>query len=144
MSELYKKTTISKNEHNKIPESKMFRGISTVNDDSFDWGLYDIAIIKQDLINHFHIRQGEKLNDPRFGTIIWELLYEPLTEQIKSLILDDVNRIINYDPRIRAERIELDSYEHGIIVECTVTYIPYNITESMRFMFDESSNILKN
>ena len=67
--------------------SRTYRGFSTVDGDSRSPALYDLALIKQDLINHFHIRKGEKLENPEFGTIIWEMLFEPLTEQSKQMIV---------------------------------------------------------
>jgi phage baseplate assembly protein W len=104
--------------------------------------LYDIALIKQYIINHFHIRQGEKLSDPEFGTIIWDVLFEPLTDTLKDAIVKNVSRIINYDPRVNVDNITVDSYESGIQVECTLTYLPYNISESMRMKFDDNAGFL--
>lgn len=124
---------------NTIPNTKTFKGMSTVNTKKNEWGLYDIALIKQNLINHFHIRQGENLNDPRFGTIIWDLIYEHMTAQIKQLIINDVTRIVNHDPRTKVDAIRVDAKEHGYSVECDLTYIPYNIKETVNFMFNQQS-----
>jgi len=63
------------------PMSKTYKGFSTVSNDSKSFSLYDFALIKQDLINHFHVRQGERLENPLFGTIIWDYIFEPLTEE---------------------------------------------------------------
>ena len=71
-----------------IVTSRTYRGISTVAD-SGTFPLYDISLIKQDITNHFHIRKGEKLENPDFGTIIWDVLFEPLTEEIKDLIISN-------------------------------------------------------
>lgn len=121
------------------PAPKTYKGMSTVNGGK-GWSEYDITLVRQDLINHFHIRQGEKLNDPTFGTIIWDMLFEPLTDQLKQLIVQDVNRIIDHDPRVRADSITLESYEYGIRVICDLTYLPYNISESLKFEFDQNSS----
>ena len=68
---LYKEIEIKSNKRPSTPvESRAYKGISTVNNDSNSFNLYDIALIKQDIINHFHIRVGEKLENPGFGTII--------------------------------------------------------------------------
>jgi len=80
---------------------KTYRGFSTVNPNNVGFQLYDLQIVKQDIINHFHIRQGELLSNPNFGTIIWDILYEPLTENIKQIIAENVTTIINYDPRVK-------------------------------------------
>lgn len=140
---IYKQITVPSNKRQQqIPESRAYRGISTVNADNPSWTLYDIALIKQDIINHFHIRQGEKLSDPGFGTIVWDLLYEPLTDQLKDAIIKNVSKIINYDPRVTVDNITVDTYESGIQIECSLTYLPYNISESMRLKFDENAGFL--
>ena len=120
-------------------ESRAYKGISTANPESNSFNLYDIALIKQDIINHFHIRLGEKLENPEFGTIIWDVLYEPMTENLQQAIADNVTTIINYDPRVRVDRVVVGTYESGILVECELTYLPYNISESMRLKFDEDN-----
>jgi phage baseplate assembly protein W len=140
---IYKQITVRSNQRSgSVPESRAYRGISTVNPDSSNWVLYDIALIKQDIINHFHIRQGEKLSNPEFGTIIWDILFDPLTDSLKDAIVKNVSKIINYDPRVNVDNITVDSYESGIQIECTLTYLPYNISESMRLRFDENAGFL--
>ena len=65
--ELYKEITLSQPKSPKPPvKQKAYRGFSTVNPESDTFLLYDLGLIKQDLINHFNIRQGEKLSDPTF------------------------------------------------------------------------------
>ena len=122
--------------------SPTYRGFSTVNTELNSHVLHDIALIKQDLINHFHIRQGEKLSDPEFGTIIWDILFEPLTDTVKNAIVENVSRIINYDPRVQVNQITVDSYESGIQIECELAYLPYSIVEKMQLKFDEDSGFL--
>lgn len=123
--------------------SKTYRGLSTLNPNAVNFSLYDIDLIKQDILNHFYIRQGEKLENPTFGTIIWDLLYEPLTDTLKDAIAKNVTTIVNYDPRVTAERVIVSEYESGIQVECVLTYLPYNISEQMQMSFDQANAILK-
>lgn len=122
-----------------VGTSREYRGLSTVNPENRGTNLYDIALIKQDIINHFHIRQGEKLENPEFGTIIWDVLFEPMTENLKQAIANNVTTIINYDPRVRVDRVVVETYESGILIECELTYLPYNISEAMRLRFDEDN-----
>jgi|TARA_B110000438_G_scaffold152328_1_gene146374 phage baseplate assembly protein W len=143
--ELYKQIRVPSNQKPPSPvQSRAYRGLSTVNPGNKSNVLYDIALIKQDIINHFHIRQGEKLGDPEFGTIIWDAIYEPLTDQLKEVIADNVTKIVNSDPRVTVESINLESYESGLIIDCVLTYLPYNISESMRLKFDEDAIQLDN
>lgn len=125
-----------------VPGTKTYKGFSTVSPDTSSFSLYDLALIKQDLINHFHIRQGERLENPTFGTIIWDILFEPMTEQIKDLIVQNVKEIINYDPRVVADQVIVTQYESGIQIECKLTYLPYYITEALQLRFDESNGLL--
>ncbi len=126
---LYGRTVIPTNQAQKAaPSGRTYRGLSTVANDSKTFALYDISLIKQDLINHFHIRQGEKLENPEFGTIIWDLLFDPLTEDLKELIATNVTDIVNYDPRVKVDKLIVSQYESGIQIECELTYLPYNIS----------------
>lgn len=140
---LYTRTVVSENRNNPPPPiSRTYRGMSTIGDPINSFSLHDLSLIKQDIINHFHIRQGEKLENPTFGTIIWDVLFDPLTEDLKALITKNVADIMNYDPRVRVENIIVSTYESGIQIECDLTYLPYSISESLRFRFDQDNNIL--
>ena len=138
---LYKRVTVSPTQ-NTASTGRVYRGFSSVENAKQGFSLYDFELIKQDLINHFHIRQGEKISDPNFGTIIWDLLYEPFTIDVQEAIIDDVTKIVNYDPRLSVEEIVVDTYEQGITVDCTVTFNTYNISEQLRFKFDQAKGLL--
>lgn len=139
---LYDKIALSPNQRHDLIAPKTYKGFSTVNADTENYALYDFQLIQQDLLNHFHVRQGERLMNPTFGTIIWDLLFEPLTDQLKDLITQNVNTIINYDPRISATQVTVSQYENGIQIECVLTYLPYNISQSMQLRFDQNNGLL--
>lgn len=138
---LYKRVTVNPTKAS-AKVNKTYRGFSTVSNNNINFSLYDFELIKQDLLNHFHIRQGEKLNDPTFGTIIWDMLYEPFTVENQEAIIENVTEIVNYDPRLSVNSINVDTYEQGIQIECDLTYIPYNISESLRFRFDRQNGLV--
>jgi phage baseplate assembly protein W len=124
------------------PTGRAYRGISTISDPKGSYTLYDLSLIKQDLINHLHIRQGEKLENPEFGCIIWDLLFDPLTDDLKDVIAENITEIVNYDPRVKVDSLIVSQFESGIQVECELTYLPYNISEAIKFRFDQDNNIL--
>jgi phage baseplate assembly protein W len=74
--------------------------------------------------------------------VIWDLLFEQFTPEVKSLIIKDVERIINYDPRIRVNLITVDATDQGIRIQADITYIPFNVTERMAFDFDKRNSII--
>jgi len=124
------------------PTGRAYRGLSTISTPSGSYTLYDLSLIKQDIVNHLHIRQGVKLENPEFGCIIWDLLFDPLTEELKDIIAENVTEIMNYDPRVTVDSLIVSEYESGIQIECDLIYLPYNISEQLRFRFDEDNNIL--
>jgi phage baseplate assembly protein W len=142
-SQLYDRITLKgSNQQQIVTGSKTYKGFSTVSTASESFALYDLYLIKQDIINHFHIRLGERLEQPTFGTIIWDVIFEPLTTQMVEMITKDVETVINYDPRVRAEQIVVTPYETGLQVECTLVYYPYNIQETIQFKFDQANGLI--
>lgn len=117
----------------------LYKGYSTINKNSRKVQLTDSELIKQDLINHFYIRRGEKLMNPNFGTIIWDVLFDPYTEQLKNQIVEDVTRIANYDPRLLVESILVDQFEHGLVLELRLVYASTNEVENLKLTFDRRS-----
>jgi len=113
-----------------------YKGFSTFNRFK-KYQLTDYELAKQDLFNHFQIRKGEKLMNPNFGSEIWNLLFEPFTEEIKQMIVNDINNIVKYDPRISVDSVVVTQFEYGIQVELTLTYIPTNQVETLYMQFDQ-------
>ncbi len=116
-----------------------YKGLSTYNRYK-KFRLTDFELAKQDLFNHFHIRKGEKLMNPNFGTIIWSMLFEPFTEEIKTAIVADIKSIAKYDPRLNIDSVEVTQFEYGIQVALNLTYIPTDQTSTMKMRFDQNSN----
>ena len=91
---------------------------------------------------HTYFSQGEKLENPEFGTIIWDAIHEPLTDDLKEALTKNVTEIINYDPRVRVNDVVITQYESGLQIECDLTYLPYNISEAMMLKFDEEAGLI--
>lgn len=102
----------------------------------------DFELAKRDLLNYFSIRKGEKLMQPNFGTVIWDLLFEPLNDDIQQLITDDINRIISYDPRLRAGQVSVVQQTNGFLIQITLSYVPSDQTETISLNFDQNSKNL--
>ena len=139
---LYKDVVVAKGTlRTALPTQRAYRGISTVNNDNTKFGLFDIGLIKQDIINHFHISKGEKLENPNFGTIIWDVIQDPLTSELEEAIVQDVLDIINTDPRVSATTVQIVPFESGLQIEVELEYLTYNVSEKLRLTFDERIGI---
>jgi len=127
---------MDKNSGNK--DRQVFKGFSS-RAELTNFKLYDFDLIKQDLINRLSVRKGERVENPEFGTIIYDVLFEPLTEAVKQAVADDIALNLNADPRISTKEIVVTESEKGISVQATIVYVPYNITEKLVLSFDENS-----
>lgn len=83
----------------------LYRGYSSISTKGLDTATFDLDLIKQDLLNHFNTRLGERVGRPNFGSIIWDLLFDPGDPRTEALVIQDAQRIIGMDPRV--ELLEL-------------------------------------
>ena len=60
----------------------------------------------------------------------------------KNSFTEDVEQIINYDPRVKVNALTIDSTDQGIRIQADVVYLPFNINERMTFDFDKTNNIV--
>ena len=119
-------------------KSVTFKGFSS-RADKRNFKLYDFEVAKQDMINRLSVRKGERVENPEFGTIIYDAIFEPFTEELKDAIVADITANLNADPRISTNEILVNEADKGIAIQATITYVPLNITEKLRFNFDENS-----
>ena len=115
-----------------------FKGFSS-RADKRNFKLYDFEVAKKDLINRLSVRKGERVENPEFGTIIYDAIFEPFTEDLKDAIIEDVTANLNADPRISTQDIRVTEADKGIAIQATITYVPLDITEKLQFNFDENS-----
>jgi phage baseplate assembly protein W len=140
---LHNKVTLKTAQNANAPTSQIYKGFSTVNTKTQNFKLYDFELIKQDILNTFYIRQGERLMNPEYGTVIWDLLFEPMTPDVQNSILQNVNAIFNSDPRVQASDILVTPYETGIQIQCRLRYLVYNIQENLQLKFDQANGLVR-
>jgi phage baseplate assembly protein W len=121
--------------------TQLFKGFSTVGRDFEDVALYDYELVRADLLNHFNIRKGEKLENPEVGTIIWDSIFEPNTQATSDAIIADVQSIIEQEPRVELESVDVDYFEHGLQVTMSVLYRQLNVQEQLSLNFDETQSL---
>jgi phage baseplate assembly protein W len=119
----------------------VYRGFSTLQHQK-KYGLTDFELARQDLLNYFQIRKGDKLMQPEFGTVIWDLLFEPLTEDIQTIITNDITRIVSYDPRLQAGQVSVLEQGNGFLIQITLAYVPTNQTATINLNFNRDSQNL--
>jgi len=119
----------------------IYRGFSTlINQRKTRIADYELA--KQDLINHFHIRKGEKLHNPNFGSNLWSVVFDSLTATSKQAIIDDVKAVVSYDPRINVTDVTIVEYDQGIQIELDLEYVNSDFTDQIKLRFDQADQSL--
>ncbi len=136
----YKNTIITPPNLNNVTtrqNSQFYKGFSTVDESTTNVKLYDFDLIKQDILNQFNTRKGERVMNPAFGSVIWDLIYEPLTPGVKQQISSDIDRILNSDPRVVPTLVNIVEQDYGFLLEITLSYLGTDVSDSMILSFDK-------
>ena len=118
-----------------------YNGFSTLVN-SKKYTLTDYELAKRDLLNYFYIRKGQKLMQPSFGTIIWDMLFEPLDETTRQIIGQDITKIAGYDPRLRVGQVAITQQDTGLQIQLTLSYVPTNQADTILLNFNRNSETL--
>ena len=98
--------------------------------------LTDIDLAKRDLMNHFYTRKGERVQNPEFGSILPDLVFEPLDSETEFQALEDVTRIVNSDPRwIEIETLLSKPEEHTLNIKVRLQYNDTGTAEELFLTF---------
>jgi phage baseplate assembly protein W len=116
--------------------ANLYKGFSTYNRNR-KFRVTDFELAKQDLVNHLNIRKGEKLMNPNFGTIVWDMLFEPLTVEVKSIIQKDLVEVVSYDPRLSIDNITIAEMLNGLQIMLELRFVETNQTDVLKMQFDK-------
>ena len=124
-----------------IKTTHIYKGFDSTKK-SQNFKTYDIECIRQDIINQFSTRKGERVMDPTSGTIIWDAIFEPMTEDLKISISEDIRSLLRKEPRVTVEAVKVDEYESGILLEITVRYNTTNLAQVIKLEFDKKVGLI--
>lgn len=124
-----------------VQTAHVYKGFSS-SKPSQNFKTYDIECVRTDIINQFNTRKGERVMNPKFGTIIWDAIFEPLTDATRSAIAADIREILNSEPRIITEEVKVDQYQSGILLELTVRYRTNNLSSVIKMSFDRELGLI--
>lgn len=106
-------------------------GFSSINDNKKSNKIYDIDLIKQDILNQFMCPKGSRWRNPEWGSIVWEKLYEFLDDATIEEIEQDCIRIVESDSRVTLVNVNLDKDTHGLKISLEMVYTPLNLNFDM-------------
>ena len=116
----------------------LFKGYSSVGKKIGSTQLFDLNLAKQDLMNHFYTRRGERLMEPTFGSIIPTLLFNPISNETEDLIVQDAQEIVDLDPRFTlvTANSSVNADGNAITLNLLLDYVPDNKQVTMELQFD--------
>lgn len=110
----------------------VYKGFSTVSSDAQKkFVLTDRKLIKQDLINALNIRPGSVVMQPTVGCIVWQMLFEQLTQTAMNDIAANITSIVNNDVRLNLQKLDVSQNQNSIIITMTLLYVNTNEVEQM-------------
>ena len=69
---------------------------------------------------------------------------DPLTEETKNALIDEIQQVIDHDPRVELQELIVDELPqgNGIGAQVSLLYVQQNQTETMLIKFLNSDGIL--
>ena len=116
-------------------------GYTTVDQQNGSLRLQGLELAKQDLMNHFKIRKGEKWTNPNFGSNLLNYIFQPLDDNTTEAINEEVYEIVSYDPRFKlaSNDIIVDQEAHSVTVTVKLMYLPTTTATDLQIKFDSES-----
>ena len=85
-----------------MARTNLYKGYSTFEfQRNKSLSIRDIELVKLDLLNHIFTQRGSRVMMPNFGSIIPELAFEPLDEDLIDELYANLLDIFDYDPRVK-------------------------------------------
>ena len=112
----------------------LYRGYSSFEFESTgSFKINDVELIKLDLLNHIFTRRGERVMMPTFGTIVPDLVFEPLDEETTDLLESELRLVFEYDPRVELLELDIvpDTDSNAVTAACRIRCIELDTVELM-------------
>tara|TARA_B100000929_G_scaffold291163_1_gene288563 strand:+ start:11884 stop:12261 length:378 start_codon:yes stop_codon:yes gene_type:complete len=116
-----------------------FVGFSTYGKIRPPYTLTDIELVKQDLLNHFLTRKGERPMRPSYGSVTHELLFEPFDDLTRQQIIDDSIEIVNSEPRVNFIDMQVNETDHGISLAIQLEFLPTYTVDELFVRFNRNN-----
>lgn len=114
----------------------VYIGFSTVSSRQPPWTLENVELVKQDLLNTFNTRLGERVMRPDYGTRIFDILMDPFDNETREAITSDVTRIIQEEPRAELVSVDVAELDQVIRVEALLNFRPGNSSDLLLIEYD--------
>jgi phage baseplate assembly protein W len=119
----------------------LFKGFSTADKIRAPYTLVDSELVKRDLLNQLYTKKGERVMRPEYGTIIYDLLMDPNIPELEEIVKEDIERIIDGEPRATLDNINILIGDHSIRAEVTISYVMLSSSETLFVEYISQSGV---
>lgn len=93
--------------------------------------LTDVQLVELDLLNQIYTRRGSRVMMPTFGTLIPELVFEPLDDETISTVESELISVFQFDPRVNLISMSVTpNYETNSLTAVAVLwYVELNLSQ---------------
>ena len=115
-----------------MPKQGLYRGYSSFEfQKTKEFKVLDVELVKLDLLNHIFTSRGSRVMMSTYGTSIPRLLFEPLDEEVLSILEDELREVFDADPRVELLTLDItpNAEQQFVTASAKLNYIELNITE---------------
>jgi len=109
-----------------MARTNLYKGYSTFEfQRNKSLSIRDIELVKLDLLNHIFTPRGTRVMMPNFGSIIPELAFEPLDEDLVDELYANLLDIFDYDPRVKTMSLSVtpDFDTNSVFAQARLYYV---------------------
>ena len=101
----------------------------------------DIDLVKLDLLTHIFTKKRSRVMMADHGTIIPELPFEMITDELVDTIYDELKRVFDYDPRVNLVDLVVTPYHdiNTIMAAAVLYYIEFDVVDVLNIEFNENT-----
>ena len=118
-------------------QTHLYKGFSSLDETNPSSKLFDIDLIKQDILNQFNTKKGSRVMNPSFGSDVWDILMQPMGSETRDLLVKDIKAVCTSDPRATPTQMDITEYTNGFILELTLVLNATNQSANMKIKFNQ-------
>ncbi len=104
--------------------------------------LTDADLVQQDFLNALSIRQGSKVGNPAYGTVLWDFIFDSASPETNGQIELEIRRVASLDPRILLNTVQSYPSDNGVLVELEIAYQPFNDANNISLFFSKTAGAI--
>ena len=112
----------------------VYKGFSSFQfEENKQFSQTDLELVKTDLIAHIFTSKGSRVMMPTFGSLIPDILFEPLDAITTELIEDELRACFEYDPRVELLNFDMqvDADRSSVQASAKLFYIELDRTDTL-------------